>query len=424
MPEFSEYDEELRTFVESLIEFDTTGGGELAAQEWLRERFEAFGFETYEWAADAEALAVHPEFPDDPAEIQVEDRPSVAGAVEFGDPDAGPTVVLNGHVDVVPADETLWETDPFDPVWGEEDGEETLTARGAADMKAGLSACVFAARLLMDAAEAGEASGLDGRVVVESVVGEEEGGVGAATAALDNPYPFDRDAALVAEPTGLTPVVATEGSVMKRLHVDGRSAHAARRWNGESVLPHFERIRRAFERLEAERAERVRHPLYERFDSPWPVNVGVVRAGSWPSSVPASLDADVRIGVAPGETLEEVEAEYDERLAEVVADSEWLSAHPPTFERTAIQFTPGETDPDAAVVGALREAMAAAGVEGEPVGETYGADSRHYIHAGIPTVLFGPGDIDEAHFPNESIAWPEVSTAGGVVADAARRLLS
>ena len=97
---------------------------------------------------------------------------------------------------------------------------------------------------------------------------------------------------------------------------------------------------------------------------------------------------------------------------------------PPTFERTAIQFTPGETDPDAAVVGALREALAAAGVDADPVGETYGADSRHYIHAGVPTAVFGPGDIDEAHVPNESIEWAEVLTAGDVLADAARRTLS
>lgn len=212
---------------------------------------------------------------------------------------------------------------------------------------------------------------------------------------------------------------------MKRLHVDGRSAHAARRWNGESVLPHFERIRRAFEELETERAERVKHPLYEPFSNPWPVNVGTVRAGSWASSVPASLDAEVRIGVAPGETVEAVEAEFDAALGDVVADSEWLSANQPTFERFSVQFSPAETDPDAAVVTTLRDAMVAAGLsETDPIGETYGADSRHFVHAGIPTVVFGPGDIDEAHFPNESIVWEEVLTAGEVITDTARRLLS
>jgi len=423
MNRFTTYDDELREFVGSFLEFDTTDGRERDAQEWVLDRLESFGFDTYEWTADAERLATHHEFPDDPADIPVADRPSVAGVVEFGDPDAGPTVVLNGHADVVPADEGLWETDPFDPVWGEtEDGRETLTARGAADMKAGTAMGVFAGRALADAADDLD---LNGRVVVESVAGEEEGGIGAAAAAFDSPYPFERDAAIVTEPTELTPVTATEGSIMKRLHVDGRSAHAARRWEGESVLPHFERIRRAFEDLEAERAERVTHPLYERFESPWPVNVGTVRAGSWASSVPASLDAEVRIGVAPGETLAEVEAEFEAALADVVADSEWLSAHPPTFERFSVQFSPAETPPDAPVVTTLRDAMSAAGLRNvDPVGETYGADSRHYIHAGISTVVFGPGSVDEAHFPNETIVWEEVLTAGEVVTDSVRRLLS
>ncbi|QLG63385.1 M20/M25/M40 family metallo-hydrolase [Halorarum salinum] len=423
MNRFTAYNGELRGFVESLLRYDTTEGGERDAQEWVLDRLDSYGFETYEWTADAERLATHPEFPDDPGEIPAADRPSVAGVAEFGDPEAGPTVVLNGHVDVVPADGTLWETDPFEPVWGEaDDGAETLTARGAADMKVGTATCVFAGRALADAADDRD---LNGRVVVESVAGEEEGGIGAAAAALDSPYPFERDAAIVAEPTDLVPVTATEGSVMKRLHVDGRSAHAARRWNGESVLPHFERIRRAFEDLEAERAERVAHPLYERFANPWPVNVGTVRAGSWASSVPASLDAEVRIGVAPGETIEEAEAEFAARLREVVEDSEWLSAHPPTFERFSVQFSAAETDPDAAVVTALRDAMTAAGLaETAPVGETYGADSRHFVRAGIPAVVFGPGNVDEAHFPNESIRWDDVLAAGEIITDAARRLLS
>lgn len=412
---FAEYDAELRAFVETLLEFDTTNGNELQAQQWLEDQLAELGFETYTWTADATELASHSSFPDDPEEIHVEDRPSVAGVVELGDPDAGPTVVLNGHTDVVPVERESWSSDPFEPTWSDED----LTARGAADMKSGLASCIFAARHLAETA-----TDLDGRVVVECVVGEEEGGIGAAAAALSNPYPFERDAAIVAEPTELTPIIATEGSVMKRLSLVGRSAHAATRWRGESVLPHFEAIRRAFLDLETERAERVTHPLYEEFPVPWPVNVGIVNAGSWASSVPAALTADVRIGVAPGETVDEVEAEFEERLAEVVADREWLAEHPPTFERRSIQFEPGETDADEPIVGAVQDAMRANGLEDtDPRGATYGADSRHYVEVGIPTVIFGPGTIDQAHFPDETIHWPEVLTAGQVIADATESYL-
>nr|WP_276246424.1 MULTISPECIES: M20/M25/M40 family metallo-hydrolase [unclassified Haladaptatus] len=407
-------DMDLRQFVERLLRFETTAPNEKPAQEWVEETLQGWGFTTYTWTADATRLAEHPSFPDDPNEIDVANRPSVGGVLEFGDPDAGPTVVLNGHVDVVPA-EGEWSSNPFMPTW---DGDE-LTARGAADMKSGLAACIFAARKLQ-----AETDDLNGRMVVESVVGEEEGGVGAAAAALDNPYPFDRDMALIAEPTELRPVLAVEGSVMKRLELAGRSAHAARRWRGESVLPHFEAIRRAFEDLESERATRIRHPLYERFENPWPTSFGTVHAGTWASTVPSELTAEVRIGVAPGETVAEVEAEYEARLAEVVADSEWLSAHPPQFERFSVQFEPGEINEAEPVHQALQAAMAAASLPNrEPLGETYGADSRHYIEAGIPTVVFGPGTIDQAHFPDETIDFAEVETARDVIADTVLRLL-
>jgi acetylornithine deacetylase len=420
--DFADHDADLRAFVEDLLRFDTTDGNEAPAQAWLADRLAELGFETYEWEADADELAAHPSFPDDPDEIGVAGRPSIAGVLEFGDPDAGPTLVLDGHVDVVPVAEESWDTDPFEPTWQGDD----LTARGAADMKSGLAACVFAARHLANAEDDDSFDGrLDGRLVVESVVGEEEGGIGAAAAALSSPYPFERDAAIVAEPTELTPVVATEGTVMKRLHLTGRSAHAASRWRGESVLPRFEAVRRAFRDLEAERGERVTHPLYEEFPIPWPVCFGVVEAGTWSSSVPADLVAEMRIGVAPGETVDEVEAEYERRLAEVVADDEWLAAHPPDFDRFSIQFEPAEIDSDEPVVRVLQAAIEEAGLaDTDPRGATYGADSRHYVAAGIPTVVFGPGTIDQAHFPNETVHWPDVLTAGEVLADAARRFLS
>ena len=73
---------------------------------------------------------------------------------------------------------------------------------------------------------------------------------------------------------------------------------------------------------------------------------------------------------------------------------------------------------------AVRAAADEAGLDSEPYGGTFGADSRHYQHAGIPTVLFGPGSIDQAHFPDESVRWAEVLTAGEVLVDAAERFLA
>jgi acetylornithine deacetylase len=404
----------VRDFASDLVSFASTDGGEAPVSAWFAARLEELGFETYEWEVDAALLAEHRSFPDDPDAIRAADRRSVGGVLEFGDPDAGPTLVLNGHLDVVPADEAVWSSQPFEARWR---GDE-LTARGAADMKSGLAACVFAALALAE-------RDLDGRVVVEGVVGEEAGGVGAATAALDNPYPFDRDAAIIAEPTALTPVVASEGSLMKRLRLTGRSSHAATPWRGESVLPHFDSIREAFTDLAEEREQTVTHSLYEEFPTKWPVVCGTVEAGEWASTVPASLTAEWRIGVAPGETVAEVEEAFDERLAAVVENDEWLAEHPPEFERFTVQFEASEISPDEPVVRAVQSGMRANDLaETAPRGVTYGADARHYIEAGIPTVMFGPGSIEQAHFPDETIDFREVETAVDVLADAGEAFLA
>ena len=405
----------LRETIRELVSFESYPGEEAELQAWFRGHLADLGFEVYEWEPDPAVLEAHPSFP--PVEtLDLEDRPSLGGVLELGDPDAGPTVVLNGHVDVVPVDEGSWTVDPFDPRW--EDGR--LHGRGSLDMKSGVAACVFAALAVEARADD---LGLDGRIVVEGVAGEEEGGIGAAVAAERNPYPFERDAAIIAEPTDFSLVVAAEGSLMKRLEVFGESAHAARTWEGESVLPHFERIRHAFEDLERERAERVSHPLYAAYDNPWPVNFGTVEAGDWASSVPAHLTSEIRIGVAPQETVDGVETEYRERLDEVVDESEWLTEHPPTFERFSVQFEGSEVSRDEPVVERVAAAAAARGIEPNYEGFTAGTDARHYLAAGIPTVVFGPGSVDLAHKPDEHIEWDDVELACEVIADATAETL-
>ncbi|EMA68034.1 M20/M25/M40 family metallo-hydrolase [Halorubrum kocurii] len=435
-------DFDMRAFAAELCRFASTAGEEAAAADFVEAELDALGFETHAWDADPALLAGHPSFPDDLDESDVAGRKSVAGVLALGGPDGdpgddAPAVALNGHIDVVPAEPAEWSSDPFEPVWGEAGGErgddtetprddaaETLTARGAADMKSGVAACVGAALDVREAVAAGAIDLPDAglRVVVEAVAGEEDGGYGAATAALANPYPFERDAAIVAEPTELRPVVACEGSLMARLELTGRSAHAATRWRGEDVLPRFEAVREAFAELETERGEAVDHPLYGEFPVPWPVVCGTVEAGSWASTVPSTLTAEFRIGVAPGETVDEVEAAFRARLDDVVADDPWLREHPPTFERFSVQFEPAEVAVDEPIVAAARAGLVDAGLpDAEPTGATYGADSRHYVAAGIPTVLLGPGSITEAHYPDETIAWAEVERGREAIAAAVGR---
>lgn len=415
---FDRDDSDLRTAAEALLGFASTDGEEGPAQRYLLDALTTWGFETNDWEADPERLAEHRSFPDDPDRIDAAGRPNVAGILEVGDPDAGPTVVLNSHMDVVPATASAWTGAPFEPRW---DGDH-LVARGASDMKVALVASAFAALDVAALAEAGAAD-LNGRLVVESVIGEEAGGIGTASSVLEDPYPFERDVAFLGEPTSLAPVIACEGCLMKRLHVEGRAAHAGTPWRGEDVLPRFEAIRRAMVDLEAERHEDLTHPLYEDFPNRWPVVWGTVEAGNWLATVPDTLDATVRIGVAPGETVAEAEAVFDERLAEVVAADPWLADHPPSFERFSVQFESSEIAPDEPAVEAVGAALDRHGRDPTPEGATYGTDARYFVEAGIPAVVFGPGDIEQAHFPDESIDWADVVTYREVLADTLTVLL-
>lgn len=141
---------DMRAFAADLCRFASTAGEEAAAADFVEGELDALGFETYAWDADPELLADHPSFPDDIDESDVAGRRSVAGVLALGGSNNGnprddaPTIVVNGHIDVVPAEPAEWSSDPFEPVWGESgnkregnDTVETLTARGAADMKSG-----------------------------------------------------------------------------------------------------------------------------------------------------------------------------------------------------------------------------------------------------------------------------------------------
>jgi acetylornithine deacetylase len=409
------YGDDLAALTDRLVRIDTSGGTEQPAQDVLADWFADHGFEQYSWTVDSTALEESSEFAS-AASLPDGDRESVAGVVSLGDPDNGRTLVLNGHVDVVPAEAGHWEGDPFEP----RRSGGCLYGRGAADMKSQLAACAFVALAVRESDV-----DVDGRIVVESVTGEEEGGYGAATAARRNPYPFKRDAAIVAEPTDGRVVTATEGALMARVTLQGRPAHAARKWEGESVLPQFERLRAALGELERERAERIHHPLYERFDTPWPIVVGRVQAGNWASNVAGSLTAELRVGVAPGESLAAAESDLADALATIGTDDPWFSDHPPTVERFGVQFASAEIDPEERVVEAVQTALSnREQARTAPTGETYGSDARHYIAAGIPTVVYGPGRIEAAHFPDESICWDDVLEAGAAIRDTAVEFLS
>ena len=335
--------DDLVAFLQALVRVPSQTGEEGAVQEVVAARMCADGLETDVWEPDPAALAP---YADQITAASYAGRSNVVGRLR-GDGD-GRSLILNAHIDTVePGDPAQWTHAPF----GGEIVDGHLYGRGACDMKAGLVTNLFALAAVRSAGYAPR-----GDVVVQSTVSEEDGGAGALAAILRG---YRADGAIITEPTCLAVVPAQGGSLMFRLRVPGRSAHAAVRDEGVSAIEKFALLHRALLDFEARRNGEIAHPLYAPLANKVPINVGIVRGGSWPSSVPEWLVAEGRAGLVPGEELGPFRDALRAEIARAAAADEWLHDHPPAVEWIDGQFAPAEVPADAPLVRLLQSAHAA-----------------------------------------------------------------
>jgi len=407
----------LVAFLRELIAIPSLDAEETPAQRRLAAWMESAGLATDLWPIDFDELSRHPDW------CHEVDRDEALGVVGwYGEKaaggaaagrDSGRDLLLNGHIDVVPAgDEAAWTTPPWDPAV--RDGR--VYGRGAVDMKGGLACALFAAKAVRDAGVQ-----LRGRLSVASVVGEEDGGTGTLATILRG---HTADGAVVIEPTELSVISAQAGSLMFRLTIRGLSAHGCVREEGVNAIEKFWPLFAALRRLEADRCgvaaggqTRVAgdpgSSLFARHRLPWPIEVGTVRAGDWASNVPDTLVAEGRYGVAVGETVGAARRVFEEAIARAAAADSWLAEHPPEVEWWGGRFDPAVTDLDSPIVASVVDAAAAVTGSAPSIeGVTYGADMRLLVNVGgIPTVLFGPGDVRVAHMADEYVPIDQLRAA-------------
>lgn len=371
----------------------TGSAAESEAQHRLAGILDAAGMDVDLWQVDLGATTTDPQFPG--MEAPRDEAWGLVGSCGDGD---GPTLVLNGHIDVVPeGDLSAWTADPWTPTVR---GDHVL-GRGTCDMKAGLACQVVAVEALRAAGVR-----LRGRLQLQSVVGEEDGGLGTF-ATLRRGY--RGDCAVVAEPTSAALVTASAGALTFRLRVPGLSAHGSSRLSGVDAVDKYVLVREALRDLEARR-NRDPHPLMAGYPLAYPLSVGRVQAGTWASTVPDLLVAEGRYGVALGEPVEVARAEFEQAVAAACATDPWLAEHPVEVEWWGGQFASGQNAGGLALEHALRAAHAAEhggapAVKGVP----YGSDQRLLTGiGGVPTVLYGPGDVRHAHAPDEFVPVTEL----------------
>ena len=406
----------------TLLRIPSITGQEAAAQRWLAQQMQQSGLDVDLWTIDVPATRQHPRFPGMEVERGAHEALGLVGTWHGSSGSSGSTqqrqagkrLIFNGHIDVVPVgDLANWRHHP----WGGESEDGRIYGRGACDMKGGLMAALYALKAIKDSAVP-----VDGTVMVESVIGEEDGGLGTFATLLRG---HTADAAIVCEPTSLNLIPAQAGALTFTVRVRGKSAHACVRLAGVSAIEKYLDIHHALIQLEQVRNSEVQHPLLGKLALPYPLSIGRVQAGNWPSSVPEELVFEGRIGVAMGESVAAVRQQFEQTLAHLAAADPWLRDHPLAIEWSGGQFASAEIALDHPLVELCSQCMFdltghIPALEGAP----YGSDLRLLVNQGnFPALLFGPGDVNVAHMPDEFVLVDEVLLAARAYILAALRLL-
>jgi acetylornithine deacetylase len=354
-------------------------------------------------------------------------RPNLRGSLPGSE---ARSLVLNGHVDVVPpGDLAKWTVDPF----GGEIRDRRLYGRGAVDMKAGVATGVAVVKAIRDAGVE-----LEGWLDLHAVVDEEAGGFGSMAAVKRWRTPA---AVIVLEPTWGAIMAAEGGLDWVRVTIPGRSGHAGWRYNEIYPQPHLpgriapsvnavelgSRFVLALREFERDRARRLWHPLMPPGVNS--INPGVVVAGAGLGTdgrpailgnaaiVPDRFVLDLDYKFLPQEDPREVRAEFERFVHHWAQTDDFLRENPPTVEWDlyGLHFPPLDTPVDHPLVQSLLANRAALGKPSEIKGFVAVCDVAFYSGAGVPGVIHGAAG-DGFHGTDEYVDIDAAVEAAKVIA--------
>ena len=398
-----EHREEGTVLLQRLVQSPSIAKNEGKAQAIIIEALSKMDVQVDVWEPDGKTLQENPYFysPRD----QFTGSPNVVGVLRgIG---GGRSIILNGHIDVVPeGDHDQWSDDPYSGAI--RDGK--MYGRGVTDMKGGLVSYLLAIKAIQQLGIK-----LKGDVIFQSVIEEESGGAGTLSALLKG---YQADAALITEPTNMRIFPKQQGSMWFRIFVKGRSAHGGTRYEGVSAVEKAMTVINDIRNLETKRNQRIDDPLYKNTPIPIPINIGVVSGGTWPSSVPDLVKIEGRMGVAPNEKIADAQNEMRQCLQQLAEVDSWFKEHPPMLEWFGGQWLPGSIDLEHEWMNTLVYQYREATGE-EPVIEAspWGTDGGLITEVGkIPTIVFGPGVTEVAHYPDEYIELDKMFQAAEIIA--------
>jgi acetylornithine deacetylase len=303
-------------------------------------------------------------------------------------------IALSGHTDVVPVEGQLWDSDPFRLT--ERDGR--LYGRGTSDMKS------FIAVALALAPEFAAAK-LRTPLHLALSYDEETGCKGVGRMIADMVRAGIRPGScIVGEPTFMRPVIAHKGKIGYRCTVRGFACHSAYAPRGVNAV---EAAAEAIAYLKSmARRHRDRGPFDHNFDVPHTtVHTGVIRGGAALNIVPAECVFEFELRHLPGDDPEALLAEFKAHIAAAI-EPEMRAADPACgFAIEQLIMLPALANSAESPATALAQELSGCN---DALKVSFGTDGSQFHAAGIPTVICGPGSIDQAHKPNEFIAVDQV----------------
>ena len=302
-------------------------------------------------------------------------------------------VMLSGHTDVVPVDGQDWSSDPFEIV----EREGKLYGRGTSDMK---SFVAVALALVPDFL----ARELETPIHLALSYDEEIGCVGVRGMIAEIARrPVRPRLCIVGEPTLMQPVIAHKGKISVRCTVRGRESHSALTHLGVNAVEAAAEIIAYLKGMA--RRRRDHGPFDRQFSPPYTtIHTGTVRGGTALNIVPKDCEFVFEFRTLPGDPPEPLLEEVQRFAAGLVPEMQKVSAD------TGVAFeiltsTVGLSEAPESEVTELARALSGANSVGKV---SFGTEAGLFQEAGIPTIVCGPGSIDEAHRPNEFIAVDQV----------------
>ena len=362
---------------QQMIRFASTRGHEQAMQDFVFRALRQRGYATDRFGMDRDAIARHPG--GGAVSATHSEAPLVVG-IHRPRQETGRSLILQGHVDVVPAGPAdMWSRDPFEPaVEG-----DWLYGRGGADMKAGCAANLAALDALRRLGFQPAAT-----VYIQSVVEEESTGNGALMTHLRG---YRADAALIPEPMNERLVRANVGVLWFSIEVRGVPVHVREMGEGANAIDAAWRVIGELRRLEAEWNER-RTGHFADEAHPLNFNVGTIEGGDWASSVPCWCRVGCRIAMFPGTGAATATAKIRERIAAFARADRFLANTPPVVTFDGFQAEGYVLEPGSEAEAVLARAhRTATGETLQDAVSTAYLDARVYaLYDRIPTLCYGP----------------------------------